>query len=782
MLHDSSSPPEFMTCGELVHQDDKYIREYALLYGIPVDANRSEMLERIILLNPGSEACIPILKHFTAHRGADGRVRLTGRISPAPESPSRIPRVVPAGRRLTRHSANKHVLNDLSQRENIALPEAPSSDSRSSPGPSDHPPSPPPSPKATSPPKDINIIPDEVNPARRFPTPLDTYSPGPSSPRPSLGSPRSSRQGSPSVKPTMEFVYPPRPRPSGKNKANNTGASDPEPSPDSTWLHEMLIDVQQGRTNLKAELAKLEREANDAAAEIMKVQILRDREAKEMDEFLVNLRKIVGPEVVQAIIDSATEAAEERTSDEDEDGDGESRNDSETDSQKTSSDSSSSHSDGDDQDRECDGGKVHTTRESHVNEGEGGDAAGSDGDSEENVEHPEFDSVFGYSNVRNVTVPPTHPEDFVGTGGQSSGTSSDNERQNPAEVPQQTRADSDDPPARQDSGNNSSPERNGNIGYKRAADSNSDSSPSSHKRPRLTNNRGTISAGTVEPQSTPSRKRSRDSDDSDSAWEVEESVKLTGDESSSGGPRKKPRYGVNTSKSLSSPSRSRNGRVSTRSSEESGEDNPLNEIERNEPHHFNNESEEEADDLVDAAPSLSDDDSLSPPQASPELSRFRSRLPPLGSMPWPESPAATSQPTAGPSSRPMNGPMSVPRPDSPRPSIAQPSAGSSNLRQRPRGLTRARERLRPTASGDVEAYNYDEGSDYEHRLAREAQTLAAWRRYDAPRSTYPYHSEFEIIRGTPNIPLITFADEEEEEEEKSDNVAGNSKGKGKEKA
>lgn len=143
----------------------------------------------------------------------------------------------------------------------------------------------------------------------------------------------------------MEFAYPSRPRPNRKG-SSDAAASNREHSPDPSWLHKMMFDVQRGRVDLNSELEALTREANDAAGEIMKLQILRDKEAKEMHRFLNDLRKIVGPEVVQGIINSATEAAEERTSDEGED-DESGKGGSDSDSQKTDSASSSSHNDSD---------------------------------------------------------------------------------------------------------------------------------------------------------------------------------------------------------------------------------------------------------------------------------------------------------------------------------------------------------------------------------------------------------------------------------------------------
>jgi hypothetical protein len=303
------------------------------------------MLERICALHEGSDACIPILRNVSVERAMDGRIRITGRVSPTNQIPNTVQ--PPANRRLVRESARKHFLSDISQRRSQTAPARASSSETSSS--SEHPPS----PKATPPPKEISIIPEEVNPARRFPTPVDTYSPGPSSP--GLRSPvglRSSRQGSPGTKPMIEFVYPPRPRPSRKD-SNSAETSERGDSPGPNWLHKMLIDVQRGRKDLNSELEVMKREVNDAAGEVMRLQVLRAEEEKDMRAFLEYLRKVVGPNVVEEIIHGAQEAAEERTSDEDEDEGG----DDDSESQNTDSISSKSpneNSDDDDDDGEND--------------------------------------------------------------------------------------------------------------------------------------------------------------------------------------------------------------------------------------------------------------------------------------------------------------------------------------------------------------------------------------------------------------------------------------------
>ena len=48
-----------------------------------------------------------------------------------------------------------------------------------------------------------------------------------------------------------------------------------------------------------------------------------------------------------------------------------------------------------------------------------------------------------------------------------------------------------------------------------------------------------------------------------------------------------------------------------------------------------------------------------------------------------------------------------------------------------RPLKRTRERLRPTSCGSAEVYKYDEGPEYEARLAREAEVLAEWKKHES---------------------------------------------------
>lgn len=64
---------------------------------------------------------------------------------------------------------------------------------------------------------------------------------------------------------------------------------------------------------------------------------------------------------------------------------------------------------------------------------------------------------------------------------------------------------------------------------------------------------------------------------------------------------------------------------------------------------------------------------------------------------------------------------------------------------RNRPLTRTRERLRPTSAGGVEVYKYDEGLEYEARLAREAQVVAEWRKFETKSSG---HRTRESLRET----------------------------------
>jgi hypothetical protein len=51
-----------------------------------------------------------------------------------------------------------------------------------------------------------------------------------------------------------------------------------------------------------------------------------------------------------------------------------------------------------------------------------------------------------------------------------------------------------------------------------------------------------------------------------------------------------------------------------------------------------------------------------------------------------------------------------------------------------RPLKRTRERLRPISDGGVEVYKYDEGPEYEARLARDAEIISEWKKLNAQRS------------------------------------------------
>jgi hypothetical protein len=78
-----------------------------------------------------------------------------------------------------------------------------------------------------------------------------------------------------------------------------------------------------------------------------------------------------------------------------------------------------------------------------------------------------------------------------------------------------------------------------------------------------------------------------------------------------------------------------------------------------------------------------------------------------------------------------------------------------------RPLVRARERLRPTPDGGVEAYKFDEGPEYEARLAREAETTAEWRKSGPQPSG---HRTRESLRETKEIKGRSLAGGEDGEE------------------
>lgn len=264
------------------------------------------MLERICALHTGSEPAIPLLNHFAFDATSDGRIHITGHKEPTGSSTQTNKTLhsfptsdCPPTRRLIREHAQIIPLNEPSAPEPIAQT-VESTEAQKS------------------------IIPEEMYPTKRFPTPSDTYSPIPS--RASSPAPCSRREVSsaPLTKPRMEFVYPPKPRARGSLQQGDNDAVGHEDhnerafSPGTPWLEKMLVDLELGRKDLLGDLDEVKREAQDALYEVIRVHILVEKEQAQTKALVDRMRRIVGDDVVDAIIAEGTQAAEERTSDEEE--------------------------------------------------------------------------------------------------------------------------------------------------------------------------------------------------------------------------------------------------------------------------------------------------------------------------------------------------------------------------------------------------------------------------------------------------------------------------------
>jgi hypothetical protein len=298
------------------------------------------MLERICTLHSGSRPSIPILHHFAFERANDGRIHITGHKGPAASS--------------TKALDSRHEL--IPQRtEELAEPAL--------------------------------IIPEEMYPTKRFPTPEDTYSPSPPrGPSPVPRSPRSEVSEVLLAKPRMEFVYPPKPRPRarqpGDAEAEREDENTREFSPGPPWLDKMLVDLEHGRKDLVGDLEEVKREARDALYDVTRLQIFVKREQGKTKALMDWLRGVVGDEVVEKMITEATQAADEVSDDEDVAEEGEVRERDEVNDNNNDEDGGGDGESDGDGDGESDGDSDEDG-DSEENSDSNGDSD-EDGDSEEN--------------------------------------------------------------------------------------------------------------------------------------------------------------------------------------------------------------------------------------------------------------------------------------------------------------------------------------------------------------------------------------------------------------
>lgn len=289
-------------------------------YGLPTDLTKSELLERLCQLHPGTAPVIPILPHFTFDRLKGDRILLTRRTSatgPGEPVTSSSMRPLPATQLdLSQNKLSlyqpRYIEVQTTEFDTTAEPLRPSK------SPSGHE-----TPLREEPnlgkkkrqrgPLDIG---HDLEVVARFPSPSDSYTPGPSPPP--FRSPRSTRSSQHSTAPLpkrkMQFVYPPIPRPSPGHRTNAEGPVRAF-SPGDSWLHKMYVDLERGRTELLGDLEEAKREVREALDEVTRADLAMKREVAEMKEFIAWLEKVVSTEWTNSIIATATRRAEEGTSD-----------------------------------------------------------------------------------------------------------------------------------------------------------------------------------------------------------------------------------------------------------------------------------------------------------------------------------------------------------------------------------------------------------------------------------------------------------------------------------
>ncbi|KAF8063416.1 hypothetical protein FPV67DRAFT_242324 [Lyophyllum atratum] len=715
---------------DLIFQEDKYIQEYAAYFNLPKNLTRSEALETICQLHPGSTASIPILPHLTFERINGGKIRFIERDTGVETSHPATAQVnkgppLPEYRRLVRHSRIALAMVEAETRKPPSPgPELISSEDSPPPEtPTDAAPLPP----NASAPKDPFNMEHKHEIIMRFPTPIDEYEPSP--PRRPRGSGSDDDSAASSLpafppKPRMKFVYPPIPRSPADREQDYVRAF----SPGESWVEKMYADMVRGRRDVNNDLEEVKREVKDALEEVLRADVEFKGEMQSTQEFITYLKQIASAEWTDEILKRASRTAEEGSdaSDVDPPGDDEG---------------------GDDSGGEDGGGNGGAQRESH----EAGDDKGSCGNEEDNDDGrgrsspadscgspSSIPSSSGwYSSRKDALAETANPASPLASPVQAVGASQD---------AQNHKRDRDDDDSE---GYNRQP----GPSYKRAKSS---PSPSSGKASQTAPPRTTLPDRATP---SPSLKRPRDDDDGGSSeLEVELSVRLTGSEAdrssspaSQGGSRKKAR---SDSIDVAEPSSSRNNILSPSCSPRP----------RRRPAATRQKS------FTFFGGSGSDDDNFEPGGSRSNLGLAPGAYDYSSDEEEGEdqvtNPFDLGAPSAGPSATTSNAPpafhFSIP-------TQTQPTAGPSNPRRNPRALTRATERLRETFDGGLEAYDYEQDPDWQRRQERHHDNVrdALERSGQGAALETERRIDFEKLR-MPNGWLVFASDEEEEEEEEEE--------------
>ncbi|RDB21807.1 hypothetical protein Hypma_011014 [Hypsizygus marmoreus] len=770
-----------MTYRQLIHQDDQIIKNYAVHYNISGDMTRGQMLEAIYCAHPGPEP-LPVLAS-------------TSKPFAAPQAGEPLPAVSSAQ------------IAQIARGQN-----------------------------APNTPPGQDVV--------RFRTPSDTYSPRPSPPC-SPGGEYLSNVSSPppAPKPRMEFVFPPIPR-AHKRPHDEIDVGPRAFSPGPCWLEKMLHDLEKGRKEVVNDLEEAKREVREALEDVKRADVALKSEAKEMKDLLDWLRDVIGKEMVTDIIEEAGRRAEGGASDEEGADGGDSDNDdsggdehgqrgsagskSPTSSRSRSISSSKStpgprnvvsgrtppHQDSHEVDADNDGSSDKSRRARST----AGGAPPEVGIDEETNDPPQtfgltFSMVFG-SNALTTTEIHRHIAEHIKA--QRDGTEPPAAKRvrysheplpgpsEPAASPSRKRGRGEDQPDNRGDGSELEVERS--VRYSEGEES--DGGGRVAKRRRSDGGYDDLSDSSADGDSpssshisSPPPRQFRPQFSGFFGSDAEDSSSNSSDDDD-GDSEGLPKVTILT--------------YDAPDSEDDMDDDDFDQLdlvdEEPDVYEFDVDDDEvDYDDEREVAMRLYYTregpgrgswtrertqpipqsyygvpySSSLPPSSQPQPSEpaFDSgAAPSLGlaaessfEAPSPEpSPAPSagiSQPAvAGPSSQPIPGPSS------------QPVAGPSNPARHPRPLARARERLRLTATGELEAYIYDTGSEYEERERREEAQMREWRRIRR-QVDYPFNVEFLEMRAPPEN-LLSFANAPAEEEESQvPRAAGkkSKKGKGKKK-
>ncbi|KAF5375886.1 hypothetical protein D9615_008208 [Tricholomella constricta] len=734
MVTAERTSPVLITSADLIRQDEQYIEEFAVAqFNLPSNLNRQQMLEEICKLRPSPTPSIPVPSHLTFEYN-NGKIRFTGRVAATPvAAPTRPP--VPKNRQLYRHSERLQAIWEMEQRDAPAPESEPSSREGTplfvKPIEDTLPSAQQEQEEADDPYKMIDVV-------ERFPTPIDEFSPPPPRRPRGTGSPDSAADSSLAIPPKsrMKFVFPPIPRSPHYSELVVPRAF----SPGDTWVEKMYVDFVRGRKDVNNDLEEVKREVKEAMVEVIQAEMEVKVEVELMKDFISDLTQIVGTEWMREIMEEVERIVKEGSDYELSEDDPEDEGD-DDEGGKGGNGGGGDDEDGDDSEGGDNGEVLGEEGQCDHNPGEEGEddynPTSENGDEDERGK----ELIARYPNYR--CFPPQCYKiiDALAAG------------RSPPNVGSSSRPPSPPVNSSRPLPSRGTPTRKRGRSSGDADDADDDSAANApiskppHKRAKSSHLPSSKEPSTVfmpavaraHTPSSPSRKRSREDGDSEhSEWEVEMSIRRSENDKSSsslrGTPfiRKKPRIDGG-----------------------SPEDNDATHLPTN-----NDLSDFSDDDALDAggnAVASAFDTPLEPNEGNEGISTGHAAAP-SGSIYG----ASQSQPSPPPlsmnanASPPIAGPSNLHQIPG---TASQPTAGPSSQRTA-RPLTRDRERIRPTASGGVEAFDFEEDPDWENRMHLHRMNLAAHRPVSKhyEMRDFPFEDEFRWLRKM-EIAKITFVDD-----------------------